>query len=64
MVEETFQQANETYTLEERVQEVTLDAFALADVVHTNCMEDGVNESERAPDASTEEPVGESADGR
>jgi hypothetical protein len=29
MVEETFQQANETYMLEERVQEVALDAFAL-----------------------------------
>jgi hypothetical protein len=63
MVEETFQQANETYTLEERVQEVALDAFALADAVHANCMEDGVDESERAPDAGTEEPVGESADG-
>jgi hypothetical protein len=43
------------------VQEVALDAFALVDVVHANCIEDGVDKRERAPYAGTEKLVGKSA---
>jgi hypothetical protein len=39
MVEETFQQANDSFTLEERVREVALDAFAVADAVHETASE-------------------------
>jgi hypothetical protein len=63
MVEETFQQANETFTLEERVQEVALDAFAVADAVHDNCMGDGFDNRDGTPNLSAKEPVGESTEG-
>jgi hypothetical protein len=63
MVEETFQNANDTFILEERMQEVVVDAFAVADAVHDNYMEDGVQDGEDVPDLGVQEPVGESAEG-
>jgi hypothetical protein len=63
MVEETFQNANDTFILEERVQEVVVDAFVVADAVHDNCMGDAIHDGEDVPDLGVEEPVGESAEG-
>jgi hypothetical protein len=63
MVEETFQQANENFTLDERVQEVALDAFHVADIVHKKCMRNGFEDVEDLSDLTAEEPISNSGKG-
>jgi hypothetical protein len=58
MVEETFQNANNTFILEERVQEVVVDVFAVADAVHDNCMGDGVHDGEDVPEEVLKNQLG------
>jgi hypothetical protein len=44
-VQETFQGGNESVTLEERVQEITSNAFAQADVLHNDYIENHFNDT-------------------
>jgi hypothetical protein len=62
MVQETFQGGNESVTLEERVQEVASNAFAQADVLHNDYIENHLNDAANVRDVSTEEPIGERAE--
>jgi hypothetical protein len=45
MVQETFQGGNESVILEERVQEVASNAFAQADVLHNDYIENHFNDT-------------------
>jgi hypothetical protein len=44
MVQETFQGGNESVTLEERVQEVASNAFAQANILHNDYIENHFND--------------------
>jgi hypothetical protein len=45
MVQETFQGGNDSVTLEERVQEVASNAFAQADALHNDSIENHFNDA-------------------
>jgi hypothetical protein len=62
MVQETFQGSNDSITLEERVQEVASNAFAHADALHNDYIDNHFNDAANVRDISTEEPIGERAE--
>jgi hypothetical protein len=49
--------------LEERVREIAVNAFVVADAIHENCMGDGVEDGEDVPDLGAQEPIGENVEG-
>jgi hypothetical protein len=62
MVQETFQGGNESVTLEERVQEVASNAFAQADALHNDYIDNHFNDTTNIRDISIDEPIRERAE--
>ena len=60
MVDDAFQRLDETAVLEDKVQDVLLDAFIMADGVHVDCIKDHRKDQDPMYNMGVEEPIRES----
>jgi hypothetical protein len=59
MIEDAFHHVNDPTVLKERVQDIVMEAFTVADSVHDDCGQSGYSNHQWGTNVSRDEPTGE-----